>query len=235
MSPAKKPHPAQSGDGAQIAGSVSSEGDFIGRDQVNYGLNIQDLIEALQRAFPANDPRPHRLGQVLQRFEQYHDTLYEWKELHNALDEVLNAFGQFSALVERLNVEPGEITPEALRQAWRPVAARVELLLEFSATIQHIGTPYAIQGESVCGERWAVELAALRSQIQQRLGLESGGALAQMRRRLGLRPDWWQELYELTHSFSDAAYRHMHLADKHLRQTATELYLLSRQAFGRET
>jgi hypothetical protein len=227
--------PPAAEDGAQIHGNVSlSGGDFVGRDQIHYGLNVDELVEALRRAFPANDPRPNQLAKVLQQFERYHDTLHEWKELHNALDEILNSLGQFTALIERLNVEPTEINAEVLRSAWRPVAARVELLLEFGAHIQQIGTPYTITPTAVCGERWAVELASLRSQINQRLGIEGNRPPEkQLRQRLGFAPNWWPELYELIHSFSDAAYRHMHLADKQLRQTATELYLLSRQAFGR--
>ncbi len=227
-------HPP-SEDGAHIQGDLSvSGGDFVGRDQINYGLDVNELVAALRRAFPDNDPRPQRLAEVLQRFEHYHNTLHEWKELHNALDEIINTFGQFLALVERLNVEPGDIHIESLQAAWRPVAVRVELLLEFAAHIQQIGTPYAITPTGVCGERWAVELASLRTQLNQRLGMEgSHRPPKQLRQRLGFLPSWWPELYELAHSFNDAAYRHMHLADKQLRQTATELYLLSRQAFGR--
>jgi hypothetical protein len=44
--------------------------------------------------------------------------------------------------------------------------------------------------------------------------------------------DWLRQLYDLTHEFEDAIKRYMSQADNKLRETATDLFDLSRQAFG---
>lgn len=231
----------------EIDGSVNTGGgDIVGRDKVYQGLDVGELVEALKRAFPYGDQRPEVFRQTIARLQEYHTALYEWKELHNALDEILSAFGQFSAQVERSDAEkwPGDLA--SLRNLWRPVSSQVDSLLEFGASIKVIGQPFRVLADrSTTGEKWAVEVHALRTAINQRLHLGTGqAALAEGRDSffgqvlqstgglLGIRPGWWTELYELTHAFGDAAYRHMHLADKKLRETANELYQLSSTNLG---
>jgi len=232
-------------DGTTIQGSVGTQGgDFIGRDQVNVGLNVQDLVAALRQAFPAGDPRPEQVRQALLRFNSYHQALYEWKELHNALDEILNALAPFMAQMERAQASAQELDLEDLRSLWRPVSPRVDALLDFGQHIQHIGKAY-LPGQTATGEKWALELADLRRAIIRLLGIPLAGAadapglvasrtgsLQRFGLLLGARPDWWPPLYELTQNFNSAAYLQMHLADKKLRDTATELYILSKSIFG---
>ncbi|HNZ12663.1 MAG TPA: hypothetical protein PKL11_03325 [Anaerolineaceae bacterium] len=231
--------------GTTIQGSVGTQGgDFVGRDQVNIGLNVQDLVAALRQAFPAGDPRPEQVRQALLRFNAFHQALYEWKELHNALDEILNAFAPFMAQMERAQSNAQELNLDDLRSLWRPVSARVDALLDFGQNIQHIGTRYQ-PGQTATGEKWALELADLRRATSRLLGIPLAGegdiagraatrtgSLQRFGLLLGSRPDWWPPLYELTQNFNSAAYLYMHLADKKLRDTATELYILSKSIFG---
>ncbi len=229
----------------EIGGSADTGGgDIVGRDKV--GLDVGELVDALKRAFPMNDPRPEEFRQTIAKMQSFHAALYEWKELHNCLDEILNAFGQFSSQIERSDAEKKPGDPANLRNLWRPVSSQVDTLLDFAQSIKIIGEPFRIlDNQATTGEKWAVEIHTQRRAINQRLHLGVGelppqgsresvfGQMIQSTQGLfGVRPGWWNELYELSHTFGDAAYRHMHLADKKLRDTAGELYHLSSRTLG---
>src|SRR3972149_5509290 len=70
--------------GSNVGGDVTvgEGGTFVGRDQY-VGLNVQELVAALQRAYPAGDTRPQLLGQLLDEFRAYHTRLHEWKNMPN--------------------------------------------------------------------------------------------------------------------------------------------------------
>ncbi len=231
----------------EVDGSVNTGGgDIVGRDKIYQGLDINELVAALKRAFPNNDPRPEEFRQTISSFQSYHEQLYEWKELHNCLDEILNAFGQFSSQIERSDAEKRPTDLAHLRNLWRPVSNQVDVLLDFAGAIKIIGQPFRmLENHEMTGEKWAVEVNSLRRAINNRLRLGTDEQpftarqepiFSKMMQRiqvtLGIRPVWWSELYELTHSFNDASYRHMHLADKKLRETASELFNLSTVRLG---
>src|SRR5512143_3436865 len=150
---------------------ASIGGDVVGRDQVtqvqgnqinNYiELDLPKLLETLKHSLPENDPLPDRLVNALQSFKQYHVRLWEWKELHNALNDVIFVFDQFSKEVERRDASGNLGDVRALKRLWRPVDQKVELLLDFATKIQHIGTPLITQADgSRQGPPWAIELAS---------------------------------------------------------------------------
>ncbi len=231
----------------EVDGSVNTGGgDIVGRDKIYQGLDINELVTALKSAFPRDDPRPEEFRQTITSFQAFHEQLYEWKELHNCLDEILNAFGQFYSQMERSDAEKKPVDLASLRNLWRPVSGQVDALVEYAQTIKTIGQPFRLlENNEMTGEKWAVEVNSLRRAINHRLHLSTdqlpftarpepllSKVTLVIQQFFGIKPLWWNELYELTHTFSDAAYRHMHMADKKLRETASELFILSTQRLG---
>jgi hypothetical protein len=203
-------------------------GDVVGRDKVTQvqgdqintylQLDLAQLLDTLKRALPDNDPLPDRLVSALQDFKHYHTRLWEWKELHNALNDVIFVFDQFSKEVERRDAAGSLGDVRALKRLWRPVDQKVDLLLDFAAKVQHIGPPLIAQSDgSRQGPAWAIELASATEQLKH-LFDEGAPTL--------------DNLYEATYAFADAAEKHMYLADKQLRDTAGELYNLSNALLG---
>jgi len=192
---------------------------------------------------PKNDTRPERFRILLNEFPIYHNTLFEWKELHNALDEILNALEPFSAEIQRADSEKTIPSPRTLRNLWRPVSVRVDSLLQHARQIEYIGEKYENLGDRSVGEVWAVKINELRNRINVQIGLdESSGfdlsaqhtvnIMDKGKILIGLKPDWWVVLYEMNNEFNHLVYGQMHWADKKLRETATDLYHRSRDLFG---
>jgi hypothetical protein len=203
-------------------------GDVVGRDKItqvqgdqinNYlQLDVQKLMETLKQALPDNDPLPDRLLDALKDFRQQHTRLWEWKELHNALNDVIFVFDQFSKEVERRDAAGNLGDVRALKRLWRPVDQKVELLLDLATKVQHIGAPLITLADgSRQGPPWAIEMASATDQLKH---LFDEGVLT------------LDTIYEATYAFSDAAEKHMYLADKQLRETAGELYNLSNALLG---
>ncbi len=218
--------------------SQTAGGDIVGRDKY-VGLNVEELIAALRQAFPFGDSRPERLLQLLDEFREYHARLHEWKELHNALNNIIDAFDQYATRVESSYIEKNPLKPSVYREAWRPVNRRVEEMLEWAQTIEHIGQRYqALAGDRLEGERWAVDVKARRDDLmvhfERGQAVEQGmsGQVFQRLFQTNHAYEWLQRLYSLTHEFEDAIKRYMSQADNRLRETASDLYALSKQALG---
>jgi hypothetical protein len=209
-------------EGGYIEGQVSTEHDFAGRDINVYNYPPVDLgkvVEVLKRSLPRNDPLPARLLETLKMFRSLHARLAEWKELHNYLCDVIMTFNQFSREVEQLQLNGVEtIDPRSLIRRWRPVRQRIELLLEWSKKIVCIGTPYSESGTNgLQGERWSVRLSIMRNDMDS--------ILRQSRVN-------YSALYELTQTIDDEVNLHMYLADKSLRDTASQLNEISEIMLG---
>jgi hypothetical protein len=200
-------------------------------------------VAALKRAFPKNDPRPEQFRMLLGQFQIYHRTLFEWKELHNALDEILTKLEPFSTEVHRCDSQKTLPSPKTLRTLWRPVSEIVDILLQHAQQIEYIGKKFRNTGEHLVGEVWSVKIYDLRNQISGQIGLDgsagfdlsiqrSVNVFDQGKLLIGLRPSWWIMLYEMHDEFYHVVYSQMHWADKKLRETATDLYNLSRATFG---
>lgn len=229
-----------------VEGSAyTSGGDIAGRD-IYKGLNVDELVLALKEAFPKDDPRPEQLRKLLADFEkiqQLQQSLYEWKELHNALDDILTAFAPFSSEIHRADAEKTIPSLGTLHNLWYAVSVKVDVLLEFARQINFIGDRYQEEAGEISGEIWAVKISGMRNQLNIQLGLNETSSFNAATRRsvsfadkskliIGIKPDWWVALYEINNEFNHIAYGQMHWADKKLRDTATELYALSKSAFG---
>ena len=211
------PSSVETGGGAYIQGSASTGGgDFVNRDKIvnqYVQVDLAKVLDALKQALPAGDPAGQQLVAVLRGFQELHILLRAWKELHNGLNDVTNALDQFTHEVERLDVSQTAPDARRLSRLWRPIRQKVQIVLDDAACASPIvPTPFAIQPEGVQGPAWAVELHAGASRIETLLDLKSPDSM---------------ELYDAAFDFDDAVDRHMYLADKHLRETASELYNLS--------
>ena len=202
-------------------------GDAVGRDKVtqvqgdlvnNYiQLDVQKLVDTLKQALPANDPLPDRLVAALQNFKHYHSRLWEFKELHNYLNDVVFVLDQFSREVERLDAAGQKGDARTLTRLWRPIDQKVDLLVDFARNVQHIADRLIETDGRWQGPAWAVELHMAARRINELL-LPANYDLS--------------ALYDATYAFSDAAEKHMYLADKQLRDTAGELFNQSNQLLG---
>jgi hypothetical protein len=202
-------------------------GDVVGRDKVtqvqgdqinNYlQIDLAQLAATLKQALPDNDPLPDRLVAALQDFKRYHSRLWEFKELHSALNDVVFVLDQFAREVERLDAARQTGEARALARWWRPVDQKVDLLIAFAANVQHIAAPLVERNGSRQGPAWAIELQSAAQRINELL----------------MPSDYdFAALYDATNAFSDSADKHLYLADKQLRDTAGELYNLSQQLLG---
>ena len=225
--------------------------EVVGRDNIKglTGKDVVQLVDTLLKHFPQRYlDNPEELDKTLSDFRGYHEKLHEYKELHNAVNDILIAFEQFRAEMDRANTLRAVPELSVLRKRWRPVSMNVVALLNWSQTIKSIGKPFQLLADkSKSGEDWAIQFSGLQSRINEHLGMsdqlaapdttkEDIGYPSQLQiisfQRLGTRIPWWETLSELTSSFSDASSHHMNSADKQLRQTAQELYNLSNKALS---
>lgn len=209
--------------GSYTKGNVSTGADFVGRDKHVYNqtiqLDLEKLTEILNKALPPGDPLPRQLLEALKQFKSFHTQLFEWKELHNYLNDILYVLGQFTRHVDRLDQQKEALDLRLLLSLWRPVSHKVELLLDFAASVKYIAeAPFLHVPAGLQGPVWAVELYVSRTRLDELL-----------RRREAADP---YELTDAAFEFSDLAEKHMFLADKQLRQTSAELYNLSSIVLG---
>jgi hypothetical protein len=219
--PAGTPGPVNTDGGNYVGRDVVPGRDFIGRDNVtnNYTLDVEKLIGTLRQNLPANDPAPQHLLETLQQFQIFHQQLYEWKELHNCLNDVVFTVDQFAREVERIDATGRLDDARLLARQWRPVAGKIDILIDLAGTVRHIATePFARQADGgMRGPAWAVELQAARLRVDELLIASAVNPI---------------QLYESTTAFVDTAERHMYLADKQLRDSAAKLYDLSEVVLG---
>ena len=227
-------------DSAKISGS-----EVAGRDNIKgmSGQEVSQIIETLLKHFPRGYlQNPDELDKTLSDFRRYHEQLHEYKELHNAVNEILISFEPFKAEMDRANSRRELPKLGLLRDLWRPVSMCVASLLSWSQTLKYIGKPYQeLADKSRSGEDWAIQFSELQGRINNHLGLNqySTEAVAYPSKiqlstfqRFGVEIPWWETLTELTSSFSHVSSHHMNAADKQLRQTAQELFNLSNKALS---
>lgn len=215
------------------------QGDIVAGDKVVQVLQIDlpRLMEALRQSLPEDDPAPTLLIDALRQFKDYHARLDHCKELHNQLNDILFNYGQFSREVERLSVTHEDPEPRTIGIHWRPVSQRVAILLDWASAPRSIfeSEPFARLEDRITGPLWAVELCVasdrlddlMRPVAQQRL-------FVLPRDSRPIRPPYVDigELYDAGSEFYDIVERAMYLADRQLRETATELLSLSRIVLG---
>jgi hypothetical protein len=174
-------------------------------------------METLKQALPDDDPLPANLAEMLRNFRGFHVRLFEWKEVHNVLNDVIFVFDQFSREVERRDAsgQPGDL--RSMTRAWRPVKQKIDLMCSCAAALQYIGAPLVVSAAGRQGPAWAIDILSAADRLADLLGS------AQMN---------FAGLYDATYALADAAEKHMYLADKQLRETAGELYNLSNLLLG---
>jgi len=104
-----------------------------------------------------------------------------------------------------------------LARLWRPISQKVNAMLEWGKGIQHIGTPFVQNEQGLQGVTWAVEMCIVKEHLDELLRSAQVDANA---------------LFDARGEFNEKAETHMYLADKKLRETADELYSLSRVVLG---
>lgn len=211
----------------------------------NIEINIGNV---LNNALAPNDPQLVTVKKILKELRLLSEKLYEWKELHNHLDEIINIFSQFSAQVDRLAIA-GEPVEDMFRltDSWQPVHRRMNVLLLWSEQdVKHIGEPYALLADgSRRGEKWAVELAMQHDAISTLLtnspvftkAQPANNGLSRFIKSFNEQPSpqtavwqhWWRSLRESTQTFNNQLSNHMFLADKELRKTALDLHDFSKE------
>ena len=159
---------------------VSVGGDVTGRDKitqvqgdavqgdkiVNYvQLDVQKLMETLKQALPDDDPLPANLAEMLRNFRGFHARLFEWKEVHNVLNDVIFVFDQFSREVERRDAsgQPGDL--RSLARAWRPVKQKIDLLRDAAAALQYISNPLVESAAGRQGPPWVIEILSAADRL----------------------------------------------------------------------
>lgn len=254
MAPKK---PADKNEGGFNLESESAEirdSSVAGRDNITNtsgvsGEEVKGIIETLLKHFPQRYlDNPRELDKTLSDFRLFHEQLHEYKELHNAINEILVAFEPFKAEIDRSNSRRAIPKLSFLKDLWRPVSMTVVTLLNWSQKINHIGKPFKVlEDKSKSGEDWAIQFSGLQSRVNEHLGLtDSSGAGGTPKKeveypspmqilkyqRLGTEIPWWETLLELTSEFQHTSSHHMNSADKQLRHTAQELFNLSNKALS---
>ena len=133
---------------------------------VNYvQLDVQKLMETLKQALPDDDPLPAELIGTLRSFRGFHAKLYEWKEVHKVLNDVLFVFDQFSREVERRDAsgQPGDL--RSLARAWRPVKQKIDLLRDAAAALQYISHPLVESAAGRQGPPWVIEILSAADRL----------------------------------------------------------------------
>lgn len=251
--PAGPPQPAQQQGGVNIdaTGPVNTGGDISGRDKIVAGgkviqaaagaividgVNVTpELLDVLRNRLSPNALEPQQLDRALTQFHHYHEQLHEWKELHHLLSEILSGLDVFKSHVQPLTPNA---SLDAARQLWQSVSVRVDDLLDWARTIEHIGMPYRELpvGNGPEGEDWSVNLHNLQNNIGEMLRYENspGGssALGLAHSIFGRGDGQTGRLKDLALSFHSATTVYLKRADNNLRDTATRLYDLSKAIFG---
>jgi hypothetical protein len=230
-----------------VDGNVEINGGDIANIINKYGLTSADLSLILNK-FLRKNPKPKQLRITMEQFQIYHNTLWEWKELHNDLDDILSKFAPFDTEIKRVEINKELPRYDYLQEAWSKVCLSVDVLIDFAHNIKHIGIAYKQSPEgAILGEPWAVKLYVLRSQINDQLasgrisssnkmiGIANHifqGVQQKIDKTIGHLPSWCQGLPELSSQFNNVSYHHMHLADKKLREASDKLYVHTRMMFG---
>ena len=217
----------------------------VRRLRPHIGVNLGNVLD---NALSPDDPELANVKSLLAQLRHFYEKLYEWKELHNHLDEIINIFSQFSAQVERLAAASEPIADlNTLSLSWQPVHRRTNVLLIWSEQdVKHIGQPYAVLADgSRRGEKWAIELAMQHDAVDALLTeppaftqtKPASSGLSRFIKSFNEQPSaetavwqrWWHDLRESTRAFDNKLRNHMFLADKELRKTALDLHDFSKE------
>ncbi len=147
--------------GTYIEGGASTGGGDVVDSKITnyYSLDMDKITRVIEEALPKNDPTPKRLRDALKGFKYFHTQLFEWKELHNFLNDILIVLDQFSREVERLDAIGQSTGFRTLTRLWYPISRKVVTLLTWSKNLEFIAPPLKeLEDGSLQGPEWALEL-----------------------------------------------------------------------------
>jgi len=173
---------------------------------------------ALQQSLPDDEQGRAELRQVVSILTALQAHMVEWEECHHLLHEVLSAFSPFHAHLASLR-EDGLSTAgrQVLLQNWRPCQERLDVLVDFTERIVHIGSPLQRENRGLRGEPWAIEIVALQRLLEDTLKENDPSP---------------ENLLELADAFNSACHRHLALADRNLRTAMDKSHRLIARLLG---
>ena len=239
----ERPGQIDTGGGSYVGGGASAGGDFVGRDKFIglSGEEVNRLIETLLHNIRPEYMQPGQLGEALGQFRTFHETISEWKELHNFLDNSVQFYDQFwdqARKADRRNFNLAN-----LRNSWMRIALELDALLKWAEGIQLIGKRFnhAASGR-LEGEEWAIKLEIARQDIEQHLKSAekrqeptsgTGALLGRLLNPGQLDEQWFERLNDLASNYRTLILFYLHHANEHLRSTATELVEVSQRVLRR--
>lgn len=184
-----------------------------------FQLDLNKIYNTLSSALPENDPTAARLMENLGQFQYYHTRLRDYKELHNYYNDLLMQIGSFSSVVASLEPGASRLSLRSLGAVWQPIALKIDRLLDWARISNSIvDEPFTVDEDGAMrGPLWAVDLQSVRLRIDELLKPQSFNLDA---------------IDDATSEFSHISNQYMYQADKDLRETAGELYNLSRIVLG---
>lgn len=187
---------------------------------INYIVNVFGLAyQALREELPEDHPAIQWLRESLSGLAAHHEHINEWKELHNLLQELLNAIDPFLAEIQRLCDAYAPSEPKILRQWWRPCRRRIGMIVAFAQSVRYVDQePYSEDNGTLHGPTWTVEIVLRQRQLEEILKEEACNT---------------EEILELVVEFSDICHTHLYLADKNLREQVGSLYAISTSVLAR--
>lgn len=214
VTPVGSDYATQVGD---VSGAVhTGRGDIIHIENIEW---MADRVrDTLRRSLPTDEQARAELHQVVTELISLQARMAEWKELHHLLHEVLAAFSLFHARIAPFGEDGFSSTERrALLQNWRSCQDGVDMLVDFAEGVGYIGRPFGREGRELRGERWVVEIVALRLMLEDALKEDH--------------PDP-EGLLELADEFNSVCHRHLALADRRLRAVVDKLQRLSTRLLG---
>jgi hypothetical protein len=210
-----------SGDYETRVGDVSGalhtgRGDVIHIEKVE--LAATRAADALRRALSTDEETRTQLLEVLQQLSVLQAQLWEWKDLHRILHNMLAAFSSFYADLRALSyVEAGPTNGRTLLRGWRPCQTEVDRLMDFESRVEYIRL--CLRPERTVPSRpdWGARIASLRREVEDRLREERWNA---------------EGLVDLADEFNQACDCYLSLADRELRRVVEKVQRLYTHLIG---
>jgi hypothetical protein len=170
-------------------------------------LDLRQAMATLHRVAPDSGEALDQLAQVLRELGRFHEHLNEWKDLHNLLQESLNALMPLKGELEATLEKPKSWKKATGIRLWGPCRTKLTSLESFAENIKHIDQPFRRAGGAMQGPRWMVGIATNRDELSIRL--KEGDLDA---------------ILDATSELWDTCYNFLEQADKRLRDMVGELY-----------
>jgi len=174
--------------------------------------DLQRASAALKREMPESIQVLNQLAWVLRELSHFQNHLNEWKELHNLLQEYLSALTALKQQVELELRSAGRWRRTNVQHLWRPCQRKLCDLEHFAQRIQYIDPqPFRRTETGIQGPPWMVYIVASWGELE--ICMAEGDDLTRLHVALS---NLWNDCYDALNE-----------ADRHLHETAKDLYRLS--------